>query len=461
MGGATADMTAYEPQADENCCKTLIVGLGQSGLSCARFLHGRGFPVMVVDSRENPPALESLQAEMPDVAVITGGFDPDIFAAAERLIVSPGVTVQEPLIQKARSQGVEILGDIELFAREAQAPIVAITGSNGKSTVTTLVGEMARQAGVRVAVGGNLGPPALELLSDDVELYVLELSSFQLETTHSLQPSVAVVLNVSPDHLDRYPDRQAYEATKAGIYRGAEVRVFNRDEPRVMAMVERREGDLLFTLEAPEADEFGLCQQEDELWLCRGKQRLLPAAEVRIPGRHNLANALAALALGSTLKLPMPAMLEALRAFTGLPHRTQLVAKHAGVCWYNDSKATNVGACIAALKGFAAEEKGCTVLIAGGDCKGADFSLLADIIEETVLAVVLIGRDASQIEAALNGRVPMVRVADMEEAVAQAAAFAHPGDRVLLSPACASLDMYKNFSHRGEVFMAAVRGLLS
>jgi UDP-N-acetylmuramoylalanine--D-glutamate ligase len=455
-------MTANRPQVDEKCCRTLVVGLGQSGLSCARFLYGRGFPVVVVDSRETPPGLESLERELPDVAVITGGFEPEVFAAAERLVVSPGVTVQEPLIQKALSRGVEVLGDIELFAREAKAPVVAITGSNGKSTVTTLVGEMARQAGLSVAVGGNLGPPALELLNDEVELYVLELSSFQLETTHSLQPSVAVVLNVSPDHLDRYPDKAAYAAAKASIYQGAGVRVFNRDEPEVMAMAERRPTDLLFTLEAPADGEFGLCQVGDELWLCCGEQRLLPVSEVRLPGRHNLANILAALALGSAQRLPMPAMLEAVRGFAGLPHRTQFVAEHEGVRWYNDSKATNVGACIAALKGFAAEGKGGgTVLIAGGDCKGADFSLLADVIEETVLAVVLIGRDASRIEAALNGRVPMVRVADMEEAVAQAAAFAQPGDRVLLSPACASLDMFKNFSHRGEVFMAAVRGRLS
>ena len=437
------------------------MGLGQTGLACARYLQARGIPVVIIDSRTNPPGLEALTEEMPDAAVITGGFDSQVFRLADRILVSPGISVDEPLIREARARGAEILGDIELFAREAQAPIVAITGSNGKSTVTTLLGAMARCAGRHVAVGGNLGPAALELLDDEVELYVLELSSFQLETTRSLQPRVAVVLNVSPDHLDRYPDMESYAAVKAGVYQGAELRVLNRDDPRVAAMGEPREDDLFFTLQTPKAGEFGLCQDEGEIWLCRGEQRLLAAAQLPIPGRHNLANALAALALGSALGLPMPAMLEALRSYTGLPHRTQYVGEYAGVRWYNDSKATNVGACIAALKGFATEPAGQTVLIAGGDCKDADFSLLAEVVEETVLAVVLIGRDAQQIEAALSGRVPLGRAADMDEAVALAAEFAQPGDRVLLSPACASLDMFDNFAHRGEVFMAAVRRLLS
>jgi UDP-N-acetylmuramoylalanine--D-glutamate ligase len=461
MGGTAADMITDRPQADTDNGRTLIVGLGQTGLACARYLQGRGIPVVIIDSRTNPPGLEALTEEMPDAAVITGGFDPQVFRLADRIIVSPGISVDEPLIQEARARGAEILGDIELFAREAEAPIVAITGSNGKSTVTTLLGAMARCAGRHVAVGGNLGPAALELLDDEVELYVLELSSFQLETTRSLQPRAAVVLNVSPDHLDRYPDMGTYAAVKAGVYQGAQVRVFNRDDPRVVAMGEPREDDLFFTLQIPESNEFGLCQDEGEIWLCHGEQRLLAAAQLPIPGRHNLANALAALALGSALGLPMPAMLEALRSYTGLPHRTQYVDEFAGVRWYNDSKATNVGACIAALKGFATEPAGQTVLIAGGDCKDADFSPLAEVIEETVRAVVLIGRDAQQIEAVLSGCVPLACAADMDEAVILAAEFSQPGDRVLLSPACASLDMFDNFSHRGEVFMASARRLLS
>jgi UDP-N-acetylmuramoylalanine--D-glutamate ligase len=461
MGYVTAEMTAYRPQAETDNGRTLIVGLGQSGLSCVRFLSARGERVVIIDSRANPPGLAALREELPDVAVVTGGFDPQIFARADRLVVSPGVAVREPLIREARERGAEILGDIELFAREAKAPIVAITGSNGKSTVTTLVGEMARHAGRKVAVGGNLGPAALELLDDEVELYVLELSSFQLETTCSLKPRVAVVLNVSADHLDRYPDLQSYAEVKAGIYQGAELRVFNRDDPLVAAMAERRKGDRFFTLQTPGTDEFGLIQDGEGLWLCRGSQRLLAADQLAIPGRHNLANALAALALGSALELPIPAMLEALRSYHGLPHRTQFVAEHEGVRWYNDSKATNLGACIAALKGFAGEPVGQTVLIAGGDGKGADFSALAEAMDESVRAVVLIGRDACQIESALKGRVSTVLATDMEEAVAQAAEIARPGDRVLLSPACASLDMFDNFAQRGEVFMAAVRGMSS
>jgi UDP-N-acetylmuramoylalanine--D-glutamate ligase len=443
-----------EPQKRDG--KTLIVGLGKTGLSCARYLAARGIPAAVIDSRDQPPGLAALREELPDMALFLGGFEPEVFREADRLVVSPGVSLREPEIQEAQARGVEVLGDVELFAREADAPVVAITGSNGKSTVTTLVGEMAREAGLQVKVGGNLGEPALDLLGPETDLYVLELSSFQLETTSSLRPIAAAVLNVSADHMDRYRNVAEYAAAKERIYQGAVHRIFNRDDPLVMKMSHGEEGDLFFTLGKPPAGGFGLKQSAGVEWLCHDDQKLLPTAELSLAGRHNLANALAALAFGAVLNLPEIAMLAALRRFPGLPHRTQFVAEQKGVRWYNDSKGTNVGACIAALEGLAAGESR-TVLIAGGDCKGADFSPLAPVVARTARAVILIGRDAPELEQALAGAVPLLRAGDLREAVALAAEQAQAGDRVLLSPACASFDMFRNFEDRGERFMEAVR----
>lgn len=440
--------------------KSLIVGLGKTGLSCARYLSACGVPVAITDSRETPPGLSELRQELPDIALFLGGFDPDAFAAAEQLVVSPGVPMSEPLIQQAVARGVPVVGDIELFAQAAQAPVVAITGSNGKSTVTTLVGAMLRDAGIKAAVGGNLGDPALSLLHDDVELYVLELSSFQLETTFSLQPKVAIVLNISPDHMDRYQDLQAYTDTKATIYRTAESAVFNLDDPRVMAMNRRVDGDLFFTLGRPAAGVFGICEAAGERWLCRGAERLMPTAALKIPGTHNLANALAGLAIGTLLRLPGDRMVKTLEGFSGLSHRTQFIKESAGVRWYNDSKGTNVGACVAALEGLSTADAARTVLIAGGDGKGADFSLLAPAVMQHARAVVLLGKDAPRIAQALGDSVPLMYAKDMDDAVLLAAGYAEPGDRVLLSPACASFDMFKNYQQRGEMFVDAVARLI-
>jgi len=439
---------------------TLVVGLGKTGLSCARYLARRGVAVAVVDSRAEPPGLEDLRRELPAVPVFTGGFDDEVFAAAERLVVSPGVAVTEPHVRAARDRGAEILGDIELFAREAAAPVVAVTGSNGKSTVTTLVGEMARLAGVEVAVGGNLGRPALDLLAPENELYVLELSSFQLETTWSLHAEAAVVLNISPDHMDRYESLDDYAGAKAKIFREAQTAVVNLDDPWVRSMPGGRQR-VGFTLNEPRPGEFGVRRLDGRSWLCRGDTHLLAADELLIAGRHNQANALAALALGTAVGLPIGAMLEALRTFPGLPHRTRFVAESGGVRWYNDSKGTNVGACVAALEGFDAGDDSRTVLLAGGDCKGASFDDLVPAAARLARAVVLIGRDADQIAGVLEGRVPLVRATDMADAVKQAATLAQPGDRVLLSPACASFDMFRNYEHRGEVFESLVRELPS
>lgn len=436
------------------------MGLGKTGLSCARHLSARGVRVAVTDSRERPPGLDVLQSEWPEVAVFVGGFDPEVFAAATELVVSPGVPIVEPLIQQAIARGVPAVGDIELFAREIEAPLCAITGSNGKSTVTTLVGLMARLAGRRVAVGGNLGEPVLDLLSPDVELYVIELSSFQLETVPSLRADVAVVLNLSADHLDRYASLDGYAQTKARIYQGARIAVVNRDDPIVAAMPRDPEREIGFTLGVPEGTDFGVRVLDGRPWICRGEEPILPAAEVRIPGRHNLANALAALALAHACAIPMASAHEALRVFPGLPHRSEFVAERAGACWYDDSKGTNPGATIAALDGLIPEEgAGRVVLIAGGEGKGADFRPLCAAVERAARAVVLIGRDAPLIESALSGTVPLIRAANMDEAVAFAAERVEPGDCVLLSPACASFDMFDNYEHRGQVFAEAVRRL--
>ncbi|MBL3528838.1 MAG: UDP-N-acetylmuramoyl-L-alanine--D-glutamate ligase [gamma proteobacterium endosymbiont of Lamellibrachia anaximandri] len=442
--------------------KILIVGLGKTGLSCARYLMRQGVPVAVTDSREQPPGLQDLTDEMPDVALFLGRFQPEVFLAAEQLVVSPGLSLQEPLIQEAQQRGVEIVGDIELFCRAAQAPIVAITGSNGKSTVTTLLGEMARAAGLKVAVGGNIGEPALDLLDEAVDLYILELSSFQLETTQSLKADVAVVLNISADHMDRYASLDEYAKTKATVYRDARVGLVNRDDSRVVSMSGAANAELGFTLEVPQKDDFGICENAEARWLCRGTTPLLPVSELKIPGLHNQANALAALALGVAVELPVQPMLVALRGFSGLSHRTQFVAEKGGVRWYNDSKGTNVGATIAALEGLHPQGgESRSVLIAGGDCKGADFSELAPVVERTARAVILIGRDAQVIEQVLSGRIVVESVDSLEAAVSRAAELAKPGDRVLLSPACASFDMFRNFEARGDAFIQAVEGLMS
>lgn len=440
--------------------KTLIVGLGKTGLSCARYLSQQGVSLAVTDSREQPPGLEALQQLFPDLAIFPGGFLPDVFEAASQLVVSPGIPLSEPLIQAAKARGAEVIGDIELFARAVEAPVVAITGSNGKSTVTTLLGEMARMAGIKVGIGGNLGEPALDLLDENLELYVLELSSFQLESTWSLKPAAAVVLNISADHMDRYADIHEYAAVKAEIYSHAQVSVISRDDPMAADMGDKSGKQVGFTLGEPEGDDFGLLVRNGDLWLAQGDEYLLPADELHIKGRHNLANALAALALGQAVNMPMNAMLRALRTFAGLPHRTQWVAEKQGLEWYNDSKGTNVGATIAALWGFhPAKGDNRTVLIAGGDCKDADFSELATVVEKTTRAVILIGRDAPLLEDALKGCCLLAHAASLEEAVSKACELARPGDRVLLSPACASFDMFQGFEARGDAFVRAVEAL--
>jgi UDP-N-acetylmuramoylalanine--D-glutamate ligase len=449
-------MMANALQTDQLPNRALIVGLGKTGLSCARHLSARGMQVAVTDSREQPPGLDALRRELPDVGLFLGGFDENLFTSADLLVLSPGVPLATPAVRHARDRGVPVLGDVEIFAREVQAPVAAITGSNGKSTVTTLLGQMARVAGHRTAVGGNLGEPVLDLLDGENEFYVLELSSFQLETTASLTPEVAVVLNISADHMDRYPSLEAYAATKAGIYTGARTGVYNLDDTRVAAMPRAAEA-LFFTLGRPaNGDTFGLGEQKGKTWLCRGETCLMPAEELLMPGRHNLANALAALAMGTALEFSPEVMVEVLRAFPGLSHRTEHVCVLREVTWYNDSKGTNPGATIAALEGLDRGDDSRTVLIAGGDCKNADFSALGKAVGRLARAVVLMGRDREQIRHCLGERIKVVEAADMDDAVDKAAALACPGDRVLLSPACASFDMFSGFEDRGDSFKTSV-----
>ncbi len=441
-----------------NTQRTVIVGLGKTGLSVARFLGARGVAFAVTDSRAEPPGLARLKQEFPGAPLMLGGFDAQALQHAARIIVSPGVTLREPALAAARARGVEIIGDIELFAQTARAPVAAITGSNGKSTVTTLLGEMARHAGRDARVGGNLGTPALDLLeASEPDLYVLELSSFQLETTYSLNAAAATVLNLTPDHMDRYRDLAEYAAAKQHVYRGAGVLIINRDDPIVAAMAERQRTCVGFTLHEPKEGDFGVRSVRGEPWLAHGAENFLRAGALCIKGNHNIANALAALALGAAVGLPLRAMLEVLTQFKGLPHRSEWVAEQDGVAWYNDSKGTNVGATLAALSGLGATlGAGKIVLIVGGDGKNADFSILRAAVQKYARAVVLIGRDAPMLARALRNTVPMISAADMKDAVRKSRAGAQAGDAVLLSPACASFDMFSGYEERGRVFSAAV-----
>lgn len=432
---------------------SVVVGLGKTGASCVRYLAKRGIAVSATDSRQMPPGLASLGPLAGKLDLRLGGFDMSLLDGASQLLMSPGVSLLEPIAQRARERGIEVLGDIELFARAVPAPVIGVTGTNGKSTVTSLVAHMARSAGRQVLAGGNLGEPALDLLDQPVpDLYVLELSSFQLETTSSLQLQGAVVLNVSADHMDRYDSIESYASAKARIFARSATVVLNADDAVVASMRRRGNHTVTFSILHGDAD-FTLLEQEGAMWLARNGKPLLDASKIKLPGMHNIANALAALALGEAAQLPYTAMLSALETFPGLPHRCEWVADVSRVRYIDDSKGTNVGATIAAVAGLRQP----LVLIAGGDGKGQDFAPLAPAFRGKVHHAVLIGKDAQAIGAALAGVCRVEFAATMPGAVAVAAAAARPGDAVLLSPACASLDMFRDYNHRGDVFAAAVR----
>ena len=453
----------------------LVLGLGESGLAMAQWLDRQGAAVRVADSRSEPPFAAELRRSTPRAVLVSGAFRPALLDGIDILGLSPGLALDEPLVVEARARGISVVGEIELFARalrdiglRPRCRVVAITGTNGKTTTTALLGEMCRAAGRVTALAGNIGPAALSALMtcldarqgkdrSDVgklpEIWVLELSSFQLETTESLDADAAVVLNVSEDHLDRYAGLADYAAAKARIFAGAGVQVLNREDPRVMAMA--RSGRLIrtFGLDAPAGEsDFGLVDGS----LAAGEQALLRLDQLAMSGRHNAANALAALAAYRALALPLQPALDVLQRFRGLPHRVEKIAEIDAVLYYDDSKGTNVGATVAAIEGLGRK----VVLIAGGDGKGQDFTPLGPALAQHGRALVLIGRDATRIESAVAGcGVSALHAQDMEQAVRKAAVAARPGDAVLLSPACASFDMFRNYEHRAEVFANAVRRL--
>lgn len=443
-------------QQSEHDYDAIVVGLGKTGLACLRYLRGQGLKVAVVDTRAEPPAARQAALDMPDLDIVTGPLDEKILGRARQLVVSPGLSVHEPAIEAARRAGAEVLGDIELFARVVDRPVIAITGSNGKSTVTRLVEFMGRETGVDVVAAGNIGTPVLELLDDAAHaFYAVELSSFQLETTRSLRPVVAAVLNVSHDHMDRYARFDDYLAAKQRIYDGARAVVVNRDDPATAA---RRpvEATWTFGLDRPAGErDLGVVEEDDRPWLAAGETRLLDAGSLQLAGLHNRANVLAALALAGAAGWDLHRCAAAAARFRGLPHRMERVAEIHGVRWVNDSKATNVGATVAALSGAGTP----VVLIAGGDGKGADFTPLRPALARHARALILFGRDAPLIDEAAGEITTKYRVKNLGQAVQKAAEVAVAGDTVLFSPACASYDMFSDYEQRGEAFRAAVGGL--
>ncbi|MCT4711031.1 UDP-N-acetylmuramoyl-L-alanine--D-glutamate ligase [Enterobacteriaceae bacterium H11S18] len=436
--------------ADYQGKKVVIIGLGLTGQSCVDFFLARGVTPRVMDTRIAPAGLDKLPEA---VERHLGSLNEDWLLAADLIIASPGMALALPALSQAAENGVEIIGDIELFCREAQAPIVAITGSNGKSTVTTLVGEMAKAAGVSVGVGGNIGLPALMLLEQHCELYVLELSSFQLETTHSLKAAAATILNVTEDHMDRYPfGLQQYRAAKLRVYENADVCVVNADDALTMPVRGADERCISFGVDV---GDYHLNRQQGDTWLRVKGEKVLNTKEMNVVGQHNYTNALAALALADAVKLPRSSSLKALTTFTGLAHRFQLAYEHNGVRWINDSKATNVGSTEAALNGLHVE--GTLHLLLGGDGKSADFSSLAPYLQGSNVRIYCFGRDGAELAQLRSD------IAEQTETMAQAMALigprVQPGDLVLLSPACASLDQFKNFEQRGDVFTQLAKEL--
>jgi UDP-N-acetylmuramoylalanine--D-glutamate ligase len=437
---------------------SLIVGLGATGVAVARYLSARGERVRVIDSRAEPPGLAELRAAVPSIDVSLETLDERWLAGASRVLLSPGLPYDLPLAVEARRRGLAVIGDIELFALAARAPVIAVTGSNGKSTVTTLASKLLESQGLRAPAGGNLGPPALDLLGGaEPDAYVLEISSFQMETTDSLTPLAATVLNVSPDHLDRHGTLERYAELKEKLLKAAELGVINIDDPLVAAMGASHPRVVAFSVQQELEHGYSIVERNGERWLARDLRPLLRSAELGVRGKHNEANALAALALTAELTTDLDKALDVLRTFTGLAHRCQFVAERRGVAFVDDSKGTNVGATLAALHGL----DGPLVLIAGGLSKGQDLSPLAAGARGKLRAAVLIGAAAAELERVLAATAKTVRATSMEDAVAQAAALAQRGDTVLLSPACASQDMFRDYKERGERFVRAAQGLPS
>lgn len=438
----------------------VVAGLGISGVAAVNFLHKHGYRVAVTDSRENPPGHDQIPAE---IQTSFGQLDLELLLSAEEIVISPGLDPKIEQIQTAVAKGIPVVSEIQILRRATDKPIVAITGSNAKSTVTTLMGIMAQAAGKKVAVGGNLGRPALDLTNDDPELYILELSSFQLEATSNLNADVAVVLNMSEDHLDRHGDMFGYHAAKHRIFQGVKKVVYNRDDSLTRPLVPDATPMQSFGLNAPDMNQFGVLKDTDgTIWLARGRERLLKSSDMYIQGTHNVANALACLALGEAIGLPLDTMLETLKTFKGLEHRCEFVKEVHGVRYYNDSKGTNIGATLAAIDGLGAaiEVKGGKVaIILGGQGKGQDFTALRESLSKYAKVAVLIGEDAAIIEKAIAGTTTLLHATTFKEAVELCQQNTQANDVVLLSPACASFDMFTGYTQRGHQFVELVNEL--
>ncbi len=446
---------ALQKQMTDRNNERIVIGLGKTGLSVARHFYSRGVPFVMADTRDNPPRINTFKKEFPDACVCAGALSKQLFAGTKQIIVSPGVDIRNPVIQSAIVQGAECFGDIELFANANQIPVVAITGSNGKSTVTQLVTEMACAAGVQAYAGGNIGAPALDILEyDDAELFVLELSSFQLESTRSLRSRVSAVLNVSADHLDRHDSIERYADIKAKIYKHTACSVINRDDEFVTKM--KTSGTVTsFGIGRPAYQGFGLLHQGMRAFLAKDGDCLLPVDELAMQGESGILNALAALSIGTALGLSMGEMLLVLTSFKGLPHRLSWVGESRGVAWFNDSKGTNVGASATSLRSL----KSNIVLLAGGVFKGGDLDYFRSAVTKHAKHVILFGRDAGLLQEALRGATCIHSADSMRDAVIKANNLSAAGDKVLLSPACSSFDMYEDYIERGRDFENCVREL--
>ena len=438
----------------------VVAGLGISGVAAVNFLHKQGYRVAVTDSRSIPPGHDQIPD---DVETRFGQFDQVLLLQAEEIIISPGLDPQLAEIQAAVAQGIPVVSEIQILRRFTDKPIMAITGSNAKSTVTTLIGLMAQAAGVKVAVGGNLGRPALDLTQDDPALYILELSSFQLQTTSDLAADVAVVLNISEDHLDRHGDMFAYHTAKHRIFQGVKKVVYNRDDSLTRPLVPDVTPMQSFGLNAPDMNQYGVLKDTDgTLWLARGRERLLKSSDMYMQGTHNVANALACLALGEAIGLPLSSMLETLKTFKGLEHRCEFVKEQHGVRYYNDSKGTNIGATLAALEGLGAAiepQQGKVAIILGGQGKGQDFSALQNALSKYAKVAILIGEDQALIEQAIKDTTTLIHADSLQQAVELCQQHTQAHDVVLLSPACASFDMFKSYTDRGHQFVKCVNTL--
>lgn len=442
----------------------LVAGLGKTGHSIARYLQRRNKTFVAFDTRKQPSSLGEFHAEFPGVDVFLETIPENLYAQLIGVICSPGVALDDSNIKKAIDRGIPVIGDIECLAREIKVPVIAITGTNGKSTVTTLVGEMVQASGLKVAVAGNIGLPVLDLLDDNIayDLWVLELSSFQLDLTYSLTPIAATILNITPDHLDRHHTLDAYIKAKQRVYHRAKTILYNREDIQTKPTPyagEQESHIVSYGLDAATSEDWGLLNDAGVTYLALGQEKLLPVDVLRIKGRHNWQNALAACALCEAAGITHKYMIDVLKSFAGLPHRSQWVRTVDGVDWINDSKGTNIGATMSAISGIGRSMQGKIVLIAGGQGKGADFTELRASMADYVRSVVLIGEDADKMEKALEDIVPIVRASSLDSAVSLAKSQAIPGDVVLLSPACASWDMFKDYTHRGDTFVAAVERL--